>query len=214
MRDRERCLARPSSAVKMGSSRPGPAPERGWRGRGRGRGGPRARALRSPVAVRMEGVVKRFGDVVAVDGVDLDVSAGGVLLDARAVRVGQDDVPADDRGLRATDRGHGSCSSGHDVSGLPPYDRDVNTVFQDYALFPHMTVAENVEYGLQVKKVPRRSATSGSPKRSRWSASSEFGDRKPGAALGRAATAGRARPRARECGRRCCCSTSRSARSI
>jgi putative spermidine/putrescine transport system ATP-binding protein len=45
--------------------------------------------------------------------------------------------------------------SGRDVSGLAPYDRDVNTVFQDYALFPHMTVTENVEYGLRVKKVPR-----------------------------------------------------------
>ncbi|MGH2650925.1 MAG: ABC transporter ATP-binding protein, partial [Actinomycetota bacterium] len=44
---------------------------------------------------------------------------------------------------------------GKDVSNLPPYERDVNTVFQDYALFPHMTVGENVEYGLRVKKVPR-----------------------------------------------------------
>jgi putative spermidine/putrescine transport system ATP-binding protein len=45
--------------------------------------------------------------------------------------------------------------AGHDVTRIPPYDRDVNTVFQDYALFPHMTVAENVEYGLRVKRVPR-----------------------------------------------------------
>ena len=44
---------------------------------------------------------------------------------------------------------------GRNVVGVPPYDRDVNTVFQDYALFPHMTVAENVAYGLRVKKVPR-----------------------------------------------------------
>src|SRR5207247_2734647 len=44
---------------------------------------------------------------------------------------------------------------GTDVTDLPPYDRDVNTVFQDYALFPHMTVAENVEYGLRIRKVPR-----------------------------------------------------------
>jgi putative spermidine/putrescine transport system ATP-binding protein len=43
---------------------------------------------------------------------------------------------------------------GQDVTDLPPYDRDVNTVFQDYALFPHMSVEENVEYGLKVKKVP------------------------------------------------------------
>ncbi len=44
---------------------------------------------------------------------------------------------------------------GKDVTGVPPYARDVNTVFQDYALFPHMSVAGNVEYGLRVKKVPR-----------------------------------------------------------
>ena len=43
-----------------------------------------------------------------------------------------------------------------DVSRLPPYDRRVNTVFQDYALFPHMTVLQNVEYGLMVKKVEKR----------------------------------------------------------
>ena len=45
---------------------------------------------------------------------------------------------------------------GRDVRGLPPYDREVNTVFQDYALFPHMTVAENVEYGLRVKRAPKQ----------------------------------------------------------
>jgi putative spermidine/putrescine transport system ATP-binding protein len=45
--------------------------------------------------------------------------------------------------------------AGEDVSGVPPYDRAVNTVFQDYALFPHMTVGENIEYGLRVKKAPR-----------------------------------------------------------
>ena len=44
---------------------------------------------------------------------------------------------------------------GVDVADKPPYDRDVNTVFQDYALFPHMTVAENIEYGLKVKRVPQ-----------------------------------------------------------
>src|SRR3954471_20581185 len=45
--------------------------------------------------------------------------------------------------------------AGKDVTGLPPYARDGNTVFQDYALFPHMTVVENVEYGLRIRKVPR-----------------------------------------------------------
>src|SRR5512132_1165658 len=44
---------------------------------------------------------------------------------------------------------------GKDVSNLPPYERDVNTVFQDYALFPHMTVGENIGYGLMIKRVPK-----------------------------------------------------------
>ncbi len=63
--------------------------------------------------------------------------------------------------------------AGEDVSRLPPYDRPVNTVFQDYALFPHMTVQQNVEYGLMVKKVKkgerreraRRGARDGAPRR-------------------------------------------------
>ena len=52
---------------------------------------------------------------------------------------------------------------GQDVSNLPPYERPVNTVFQDYALFPHMTVDENIAYGLMIKKVPEaeRSRTGG-----------------------------------------------------
>ena len=41
------------------------------------------------------------------------------------------------------------------MTGVPPYERDVNTVFQDYALFPHMTVGENVAYGLMIRRVPR-----------------------------------------------------------
>src|SRR4051812_49499641 len=57
-------------------------------------------------------------------------------------------------GFEMPDRGRVELA-GSDVTNLPPYWRDVNTVFQDYALFPHMTVAENVEYGLRVKGVPR-----------------------------------------------------------
>ena len=70
--------------------------------------------------------------------------------------------------------------AGSDVSNLPPYERDVNTVFQDYALFPHMTVARNVEYGLRVKKVGEgRAPASASPRRSRWCASRASGTARP-----------------------------------
>ena len=60
--------------------------------------------------------------------------------------------------------------AGEDVSRLPPYDRPVNTVFQDYALFPHMTVQQNVEYGLMVKKIRKNERRERGEKRSRWSA--------------------------------------------
>ena len=69
---------------------------------------------------------------------------------------------------------------GRDVSGLAPYDRDVNTVFQDYALFPHMTVVQNVEYGLRVKKVPRDERQRRAAEALDMVRLNEFGDRKPG----------------------------------
>ena len=69
---------------------------------------------------------------------------------------------------------------GVDVTSRPPYERDVNTVFQDYALFPHMTVAENVAYGLQVKGVGRARARRARRRGARrWCASPDVGERKP-----------------------------------
>ena len=69
---------------------------------------------------------------------------------------------------------------GRDVSGLAPYERDVNTVFQDYALFPHMTVEQNVEYGLRVKKVPRDERRRRAREALDMVRLDEFGERKPG----------------------------------
>ncbi len=66
-----------------------------------------------------------------------------------------------------------------DVVGLPPYKRDVNTVFQSYALFPHMSIEDNVAFGLERKGVRRRSARAGSPRCSSSSASTGFAKRKP-----------------------------------
>ena len=69
---------------------------------------------------------------------------------------------------------------GKDVSSLPPFDRDVNTVFQDYALFPHMTVQQNVEYGLRVKKVPRAERRQKADEALAMVRLEGYGDRKPG----------------------------------
>jgi len=69
---------------------------------------------------------------------------------------------------------------GSDVSQIPPYSRNVNTVFQDYALFPHMTVRENVEYGLRVKKVPKQERAKRAEEALEMVRLSGYGDRRPG----------------------------------
>jgi putative spermidine/putrescine transport system ATP-binding protein len=105
-------------------------------------------------AVRFEGVVKRFGDVVAVAGVDLDIREGEFFSMLGPSGSGKTTCLRMIAGFEQPSEGR-ILLSGTDVSRLAPYQRDVNTVFQDYALFPHMTVLENVEYGLKVKKVDR-----------------------------------------------------------
>ncbi len=107
------------------------------------------------VAVALEGLVKRYGDVVAVDGIDLQIGDGeffsmlgpsGSGKTTTLRMIAGFEIPSEGRILL-----HGS-----DVSGVPAFDRDVNTVFQDYALFPHMSVGDNIAYGLAVRKVARR----------------------------------------------------------
>jgi putative spermidine/putrescine transport system ATP-binding protein len=105
-------------------------------------------------AVRLEGVRKRFGDVVAVDGVDLDVAKGEFFSLLGPSGSGKTTCLRMIAGFEPPSEGR-VLLEGTDVTRLAPYERDVNTVFQDYALFPHMTVAENIEYGLRVKKVPK-----------------------------------------------------------
>ena len=105
-------------------------------------------------AVRLEGVVKRFGDVVAVDGVDLDVREGEFFSMLGPSGSGKTTCLRMIAGFEKPTEGR-IVLGGEDVSKLAPYARDVNTVFQDYALFPHMNVRDNVGYGLRIRKVPR-----------------------------------------------------------
>ena len=105
-------------------------------------------------AVRLESVTKRFGDVRAVDGIDLDVADGEFFSMLGPSGSGKTTTLRMIAGFELPTEGR-ILLHGEDVSRKPPFERDVNTVFQDYALFPHMTVAQNVEYGLLVKKVPR-----------------------------------------------------------
>jgi len=107
-----------------------------------------------PHDVRLESVRKSFGDVVAVDGVDLEIPAGEFFTLLGPSGSGKTTTLRLVAGFEQPDGGR-IYLRGKDVTDLPPYDRDVNTVFQDYALFPHMAVAENVEYGLRIRKIPK-----------------------------------------------------------
>jgi putative spermidine/putrescine transport system ATP-binding protein len=106
-------------------------------------------------AVRLTGIRRVYGDVVAVDGVDLDIAQGEFFTMLGPSGSGKTTTLRVIAGFERPDAGHVELS-GVDVTRTAPSERDVNTVFQDYALFPHMTVLENVEYGLRVRGVPKR----------------------------------------------------------
>ncbi len=106
------------------------------------------------IDVRLEGIRKTYGDVVAVDRVDLEIPAGEFFTLLGPSGSGKTTTLRLIAGFERPDEGRIELG-GADVTNRAPYERDVNTVFQDYALFPHMTVAENVAYGLRVKHVPR-----------------------------------------------------------
>jgi putative spermidine/putrescine transport system ATP-binding protein len=106
------------------------------------------------IDVRLEGIRKTYGDVVAVDRVDLEIPAGEFFTLLGPSGSGKTTTLRLIAGFERPDEGRIELG-GADVTNRAPYERDVNTVFQDYALFPHMTVAENVGYGLRVKHVRR-----------------------------------------------------------
>ena len=112
------------------------------------------RSDRAAGAVHLVELHKHFGDVRAVDGVELTIRDGEFFSMLGPSGSGKTTVLRLIAGFERPDAGS-ILLHGRDVAQLPPYERDVNTVFQDYALFPHMTVQENVEYGLKVKRVAK-----------------------------------------------------------
>ena len=131
------------------------------------------------IDIRIVGVRKRYGEVAAVDGVDLDVARGEFFTMLGPSGSGKTTTLRMIAGFERPDEGRIELG-GTDVSRRPPFDRPVNTVFQDYALFPHMTVQQNVEYGLRVRKVAkseRRAKASEALARVRLEG---YGARKPG----------------------------------
>jgi spermidine/putrescine transport system ATP-binding protein len=105
-------------------------------------------------SVELIDVLKRFGAVTAVDALNLQVHPGEFMSLLGPSGCGKTTTLRMLAGFEDPDEGQIRIS-GSAVQGVPPHKRDVNTVFQNYALFPHMTVSENVAYGLRQKKVDR-----------------------------------------------------------
>jgi len=122
---------------------PGPAPPAAA-------GDPAAAAA----AVHVSGLRKHYGDVTALAGVDLVIGAGEFFTLLGPSGSGKTTLLRLIAGFERPDAGRIELG-GADVTRVPPYSRNVNTVFQDYALFPHMTVAQNIEYGLRVRRVAK-----------------------------------------------------------
>ena len=129
--------------------------------------------------VRVSGLRKSYGKVAAVAGVDLEIGRGEFFTMLGPSGSGKTTTLRMIAGFERPDAGTVELA-GKDVSSLPPFDRDVNTVFQDYALFPHMTVQQNVEYGLRVKKVPKAERRLKATEALSLVRLEGYGDRKPG----------------------------------
>ena len=105
-------------------------------------------------AIQLVRLRKNYGAVVAVDDIDLEIYEGEFFSLLGPSGSGKTTVLRMIAGFELP-TGGAVLLEGSDVSQLAPYDRDVNTVFQDYALFPHMSVLENIEYGLKVKRIAK-----------------------------------------------------------
>lgn len=103
--------------------------------------------------IRLERITKKFGDHVIIPSLDLTIHDGEFLTLLGPSGCGKTTLLRMIAGLETPTTGK-VILDGQDITKLPPYKRDVNMVFQNYALFPHMTVAENIRFGLKMKKVP------------------------------------------------------------
>src|SRR5512138_227615 len=108
----------------------------------------------SESAILFKDVSRYFGEVRAVDHIELEIKDGEFFSMLGPSGSGKTTCLRMIAGFDRPTSGH-IFLYGQDVSDLPPYERPVNTVFQDYALFPHMTIDDNIAYGLMIKKVPR-----------------------------------------------------------
>ncbi len=128
--------------------------------------------------IRLSGLTKRYGDIVAVDGIDLEIARGEFFTMLGPSGSGKTTTLRMIAGFEEPDEGTVELA-GENVVGRPPYDRAVNTVFQDYALFPHMSVSENVEYGLRVARVAKAQRSSRRDEALEMVRLTGYGERKP-----------------------------------
>ncbi|MEX2211825.1 MAG: ABC transporter ATP-binding protein [Gaiellaceae bacterium] len=128
--------------------------------------------------VTLVGLRKAYGDAVAVDGVDLEIADGEFFTMLGPSGSGKTTTLRLIAGFERPDEGR-VLLGGTDVTDTPPFARNVNTVFQDYALFPHMTVQQNVEYGLLVKRVAKSQRRHRTAEALRMVQLEEYGGRKP-----------------------------------
>jgi putative spermidine/putrescine transport system ATP-binding protein len=139
----------------------------------------RADAGPGPAAVRARGVAKTFGESVALEPLDLEIAQGEFFSLLGPSGSGKTTLLRLIAGFEVPTAGVIELD-GDDVTGRPPFDRDVSTVFQDYALFPHMTVQRNVEYGLKVRRVPRAARRRRAEEALASVRLADMGDRTPG----------------------------------
>ncbi|TDQ78969.1 putative spermidine/putrescine transport system ATP-binding protein [Dongia mobilis] len=130
------------------------------------------------VAVSFREVSRHYGAVKAVDGVSFDILDGEFFAMLGPSGSGKTTCLRLIAGFEQPTSGIVSIH-GKDMAGVPPYDRDVNTVFQDYALFPHMNVLDNVAYGLMIRKVPAAERRRQAEEMLEMVALGGFGGRKP-----------------------------------
>ena len=128
-------------------------PER--QGQSHGEGGPPRPIDKTNEYVRIEHVTKRFGDFVAVDNVSLSIFKGEIFCLLGGSGCGKTTLLRMLAGFEAPTSGR-VFIDGQDMADTLPYERPVNMMFQSYALFPHMTVAKNVSYGLEQEKLSRK----------------------------------------------------------
>ena len=131
------------------------------------------------IDVRLERVTKTFGDALAVDDLSLDIAEGEFFSMLGPSGCGKTTTLRMIGGFEEPSRGT-VYLGGRDVTDLPPYKRDVNTVFQSYALFPHLNVFENVAFGLRRRKVAKGDVKARVDDALRLVEMSGFEERKPG----------------------------------